>query len=123
MSDPEKPLHVRVAEALGWTDIRPCGNIAAPWASFHKGHPPGYLPIIGESGHVLISRYDIEWSATGPLIEKYKIDLWFLRSLFGNPDEWRASNYLAEHAGVGPTPLIAICELLLKLAEAGKLNA
>jgi hypothetical protein len=129
----EKPLHVRVAEALG----------CKPY--WHEGHG-WWLCECGDLGHVqesekfadglagapLLNRYDQDWSATGPLIEKYRITLtddagggyegdWFalggfemLASCDGEA-EW-------DHTGPGTTPLIAVCNLVLALSEAGKLE-
>jgi hypothetical protein len=71
----DKPLHVQVAEALGWTDCH------------QKPHDEEWWGYVNYSqGYRSIPRYDLDWSATGPLI----------------------------------TPL-AVCNLILALAKAGKL--
>lgn len=76
-------------------------------------------------------RYDTDWSATGPLIEKYGLTL----AKREDAEEWLAAprqSYLDEHDGylayvtrpfaLGPTPLLAVCNLIFLLKEAGKLN-
>ena len=125
MSD-DKPLHVQVAEALGWQDIQSRGDILAIWASGYGGRPPGIVPIIGQTAelHPWIPRYDLEWSATGPLIEKYEIWLRCEKCIW-----WAWS--LIEMSGIAPkprfeehgdTPLLAICKLILTLKADGKLE-
>ena len=117
------PQHVRVAEALGWRELKPCGDIAAPWASSWDGLPPGAVVIVGrpEEGRQKVPRFDIDWSSTGPLIERLRLDV----SPIGT--QWAATAEL-EHAtasgwgqATGGTPLTAVCNLLLALAKAGKL--
>src|SRR3972149_9156717 len=72
----EKPLHVQVAEALelwmhcSYEPPKNLMNLA------DKGRWVGYNPktmLVGERGTV--PHYDTDWSATGPLIEKYGISL------------------------------------------------
>lgn len=100
MSD--KPLHVRVAEALGT----------------HRGiyHNEGEYDFWGcESCGCACPRYDTDWRATGPLIERFRL---FLRPL----DD---GGYMAEHycggvliaARPGDTPCLAVCWVLLALAD------
>jgi hypothetical protein len=72
-------------------------------------------------------RYDTDWSATGPLIEKWRIDLehvgdGVLASQWGEHGEdhdGRPSG--GSLAREGPTELIAVCNLILALKVAGKL--
>lgn len=67
----EKPLHVRVAEALGWTEAR-CMGSRLSW----EGQPPREGPgpwLLMENLPQPIPHYDTDWSATGPLIELYEI--------------------------------------------------
>lgn len=60
----------------------------------------------------VLARYDTDWGATGPLIEKYKIDVF---APWGGA-EWEASSeFHGKPDGEGPTPLIAVCRLILKL--------
>jgi uncharacterized protein DUF2591 len=115
----EKPLHVRVAEALGWTELRKVGGIliADNWA----GWPPGALPLVGQPRPEAIApRYDTDWSATGPLIEKYGIGI----QRDGLEGFWMAwVNGKSPTQSEDETPLVAVCYLILALKEAGKLEA
>ena len=122
----DKPLHVHVAEALGWTDCRyKAGGVLLPdnlvlgkrWV----GWPPGEVPIVGKPRPCSpVTDYDTSWEATGPLIEKYRIDL--VEGLSSAPGhDWRAE--WPEIYADGPTPLIATCRLIIALKEAGKLDA
>jgi hypothetical protein len=121
-----KPLHVQVAESLGWrmrgvsdSSDRGCGGTDF-WVE------PGHS-IDGARSHCNVCdpenappRYDTDWSVTGPLIEKY----WYwLRSLDGSEGAWDAfrNDDLTSPRGVGATPLIAVCNLILALRGAGKL--
>lgn len=111
MSD--KPLHVQVAEALG---------------TFHAEHDwdardwvnQGCRRECGDrnSKGVCAPHYDTDWSATGPLIERLGIDLetW---SEPGKP-AWEA--YSRTEFGGGPTPLVAVCRLILDMKAEGKLT-
>ena len=115
MSD--KPLHVQVAEALGcptaWDEYCRCPGLE------HSGeeHPPR------------LARFDTDWSATGPLIEKYEISVgpgateagpWAaISGVFVDGGGWDGLDF--DYRGKGPTPLIAVCHLLLALKKAGKL--
>lgn len=109
----ERPLHVRVAESLGWTGVfQSLGSwfgLPPPWRGPREHHPETGIP-----------RYDTDWAATGPLIEKYGITLEF----FNDPLPWWAKchgippRYPQKVAPQGgKTPLIAVCELFLKLEE------
>ena len=109
------PLHVAVAEALGWTGANISGTDW--WADrpgvFAPGH--AYFPI---------PHYDTDWSAAGPLIEKF--DLAVEPTYPGLRDEeppWSAWSEVAgyETWARGSTPLIAVCNLILLLAAEGKL--
>lgn len=142
---PEKPLHVRVAEVLGaHIEFR-----VAPWYRPHENREPTWMRrcVVGE--HVIwpqrglcavkegeeawtytIPRYDTDWSATGPLIEKYRFATWTagpLHDLVCESDEmlWRCNSddrgLQQEGSEVGATPLIAACNLILALATEGKL--
>lgn len=110
----EKPLNVRVAEALGCEPIEDDGYEPH---RFYCGCDPLTHATPGELPRLV--RYDTDWSATGPLIERYGIDLTKLLGSHcwlaeGQPDGWLDS---AE----GPTPLLAVCNLILALHAAGKL--
>lgn len=97
----DKPLHVRVFEALGGR---------SDWS-------PEVWP--------LLPRYDTDWSATGPLIEKYEIAIarrqagaawWAARWARTDIRDAIPPNHYA-----GSTPLLAVCHMILALHEAGKL--
>lgn len=128
----EKPLHVLVAEVLGWSYIGPGNsmNIADPGI----GYPP-LTPIVGHKEP--IPHYDTDWAATGPLIERYDISI--MEDGGGHPPvtQWAAeADYYAENPAEkdyggnwatayarGATPLLAVCNLILALHDAGKLHS
>jgi hypothetical protein len=94
-----KPLHVQVAEALGEKPCQECLD-------------DGY-------GEVWHHNHTTDWNATGPLIEKLHIELIYDVAT----DDWLAQPSMIhiENIPEAPTPLIAVCNLILKLKEAGKL--
>lgn len=103
MSEPtDRPLHVQVAEALGWTiTVGGLGNT-----------PDGRYAVE-------IPDYDTDWSATGPLIEQLGINL-----ERQGKKTWQAWVYPLKIAQ-GETPRIAVCNLIVALAAAtptGKLE-
>lgn len=138
----EKPLHVLVAEALGWTESREDkdndfwfahlpisdeererlerakkrgGDIMLPYQT--GPHGPWYV----------IPRYDTDWAETGPLIEAHGINigkhpytLWTASTAedFPHPDreQGASTNFMS-----GKHPLVAVCLLILELKKAGKL--
>lgn len=107
MSD--RPLHVRVAEALGWTRTKDCALLENCYGA---GEMDG--EFVG-----CVRNYDTDWSATGPLIERHGISL--DHDGFGM---WRAyQRGDAKLSALGRAPLVAVCELLLVMAAAGKLAA
>ena len=117
----EKPLHVQVAEALGWTEIEPCGNV------FCGRDPEG----IWQEKHNYLPNYDTDWSATGPLIERYKINIFGYSDGGYEATSQRIDTFVCKECGAvrehppsaeGSTPLIAVCHLLLALHKAGKLQ-
>src|SRR3990172_4813798 len=125
-----KPLHVRVAEALGWTDCIDCGPDRSNWFTDDWGTErwaaidPG---IRGASGpRHPIPRYDTDWSATAPLIERLRISVRLSRMPFDSAKPWTAwvgPSDVGRGEGVSheAPPLLAVCALILALAEAGKL--
>lgn len=127
----ETPLYVRVAEALGWQDVRLAGGLLSPMASCYDGRPPGQVVIIGRptEGIEKVPRYDLEWSATGPLIEKYRLTLWSHTKAdeeAGVGSGWYCNSVEPQWRWTsckGDTALEAVCEYLLLLKEAGKLAA
>jgi len=105
MSD-EKPLHHRVAEALGWTHIGP-GNlmdINDPGV----GYPPQYQ-VIGQKERV--PRFDEDWGATGPIMEAMVDGMEFRQH------QWCMTDGRG-HVGAafGDTMLEAVCNLVLATA-------
>lgn len=116
----EKPLHVRVAEALGWIECK--FHKPRPGTIYAQGHWRGRAPQVPPYPHTIheVPRYDTDWSATGPLIEKYRIQL-----LPQSGGVWVAANAWAfEHIfAEGASPLIATCEYILKMDSLSRLNA
>ncbi len=120
-----KPLNISTAEALGCNPV------------MHKEQPfeGGEIFVSYECGcedlaHISnsnsfgrsIANYDKEWLEAGPLIEKYRL---FVRCYYG--DVWCASPGPGaplpggSDTCDGPTPLIAVCRLLIELGRDGKL--
>lgn len=129
MSEPEKPLHVRVAEALGETVLFDKDDIGEMdyWYTEREDRK-------GRPRHEAVPRYDTSWDATGPLMEKYGISLTEPGEHGGAETNWLASKRVgwvaigsSPHAypdvieAEGGTILLAVCNLLLALKEAGKL--
>jgi hypothetical protein len=124
----EMPLHVRVAEALGCEVRRIRPEFGTGWScgcpmdsDERKPHGQG-----GTTGAWLIARYDTDWSATGPLIDKYGIALHIEEDESSRPRRWIAdyTSPMSDPAGVscntyGATALEAICNVILAVAEAG----
>ena len=122
----KKPLHVRVAEAMGWTKTQQhecparrykpkvgiCGWPDGVWTGI-----PAERLVLFPDWQCLIPRYDIDWAVTGPLIEQTQIGLRTWESQ-GKQGYWAGYHGRAYEAS-GPGPLIAVCNLILK--EAGKL--
>jgi hypothetical protein len=118
-----KPLHVRVAEAVGCKPTFgpdrigvgpdawrcPCEFDDHAWDSQAEG--------VG-----VVKRYDTDWSATGPLLDKYDLGVQsvrgqehpFVAHTSALDEEW-------DFAG-GDTRLIAVCNLILQLKAKGKLR-
>jgi len=150
MSEPGKPLHAQVAEALGWTDcearaterwtseiiLNPTSNRgeSVVWIGRQPldpaekpGHPMLPARTGPHSGRWPVPRYDLDWSATGPLIEKYEISLIF-------DDGWGAFTGYSHYEGEASwdetswdptrppdkTPTLAVCHLILALAATGE---
>jgi hypothetical protein len=115
-------LHVQVAEALG---CAPSLRETFGAMELIRSHP--WICACIDRPHAddgaYVKRYDMDWSATGPLIEKFQIAL--------DPEYseepkflWRAE-WLPRRRDrlytFGPTALDAVCNLLLVLKETGKL--
>ena len=141
----EKPLHVRVAEALGWSAfeskhgyfiVTHGSGVADIGTRCEYGFGRARALYDSETGTKLPPRvwwedcphvpaFDTDWCATGPLIEK--LDLSVRRS-FMPKDRTRpytawadASDVVTDCAGHGETHLVAVCRLILALHAAGKL--
>jgi len=105
VSDAPRPLHVLVAEALGWE----CWLDKAGWAG---RSPDDYMTDP--------PNFDTDWSATGPLVERFKISVAPDQSLPGSWGAWVGD--FAPLAQRAATPLLAICNLIVALAREGKLS-
>lgn len=126
----EKPLHVRVAKALGWTYVGPGeGDVGTNgWEGEPPpGHPMEYYPRRLDQ-HVGIPLYDTDRSASGQIED-------VLLHRFGQIDfRHQPDNVPARRYGAGlyvvtqyyieyaPTLGEAVCELFLALHAAGKLG-
>ena len=114
MSD--RPIHVRVAEKLGWTDFAQEYPAQYGWT----GKPPGV------SMRVAVPQADVRWDITGPLIERHRI---FLGPSYepGGANRWHACLTSGESClfgddshgpnAAGDTPLLAVCHLILMLPD------
>lgn len=130
--EPEKPLHVKVAEALGWTyrDLSEVGDTGCGGTVYMI--PPGETSrsYCNACRPNQPPRYDTDWSATGPLIEKYHLSLshddYKWRAQCPNPARYEDEDgkpvpWCYPEIGTGSTPLIAVCNLILALKAEGKL--
>src|SRR6266481_9876615 len=100
MTPIERPLHVQVAMALG----------QAIMESFPEGREAGYsyYSVYVGGDQETVPCYDMDWSATGPFIEKYGFWLRQLDQTLSGPQPWDAfrNDDLTFPRGFGPTPLI-----------------
>ena len=145
----DAPLHVRVARALGWGDLRVVGyhfssKVLVPPPGLEKptwwGKPPYDEAIDGGKHPMLpkqtgptsawreVPRFDESWAATGPLIAKHGISLEYAA------EHWYATGAvndrpLCPHIGGGwpcadesKSALVSVCHALLELKEAGGLK-
>lgn len=135
MSD-EKPLHVQVAEKLGWSLLGPethnLPEYAEPQTNWF-GHPtPNACPVWftdldKPKARAQVPDYACDWSATGPLIERLGIELKPSSEPFSE-GQWLAALRVPSleypiilafnTESVGATPLLAICNLILALPDA-----
>lgn len=113
----EKPLHVRVAEALGLDtdpDLHERDETSNNYSQCTRcGSVQGWdepMPAL------CCPRWDTDWSFTGPLIERLHI------STEWEGDTWSARAPGLDFRAIGATPLLAACNLLLVLDEVGKLK-
>ena len=117
-------LHVRVAHVLG---CRP----QLRWGEWNctckdRAHATHTIRNSCDSSSGLncdydeLAHYDLDWAATGPLIEKYKLSV--LPVWAGDLGTWDAGWGYFQVQARGDSPLIAVCNLILKLAEIGSLT-
>lgn len=125
----DKPLHVRVAEALG---CKPIQGATTEDGLFCDCEDCAHCPGRGEGwGHACgLSRYDLDWSATGPLIERFRM---CVGQYVDDIETYRAGKWYAVQTAtvydteykpieaIAPSPLRAVCALILKLKAEGKL--
>jgi hypothetical protein len=96
-------------EAEGWEGVRP-----------HACEPCG--DVVSRP----VPRYDTDWSATGPLIERYGISLHYaLSERHEHRFEWIASENVSDCRCVGrhewdKSLLIAVCRLLIEVLPTGR---
>lgn len=136
MSDIEKPLNVQVAEALGCTleERRRPGKYPTIMGEIYGWgcgcpHNEHYGRECGPDGEELtweIAPYGEDspygWACTGPLITRYGIGIAQQDGRWWAGKEWMgAAGY--KDSAPGPTVLIAVCNLILALHKAGKLEA
>lgn len=101
----ETPLHVQVAEALGWSNLH----------ERTEGHWWGKEPYQGTSLAVPI--YDRSWCSIGPICERLKVSL----DAPNMPEQpWSAYAAPGAHAD-GNTPCEAVARLIVNLSKEGKL--
>jgi hypothetical protein len=111
----DEPLHVQVARALG---CKPDFHEGHGWWLCGCGTPEHIVAEERYEGPPLLVHFDTDWSATGPLIEKYGLAVGLHGGWWAIADPGGA-RWMTE----GPTPLVTVCLLILKLHELGKLQA
>lgn len=116
---------------LGCTPAPPrskdsCGHRAADWICGCPNGEFGYRPHRVHDGSDELPRYDEDWRAIGPVIEKMGISLvrdqnraasWVA---FTHDSDWidpLAVDVRVRESVEGPTPLVAACRLVLALAK------
>ena len=136
----DKSLHVKVAEALGWewwvSSVTGRRCLYAPGAQpeWMRTRATGREPLVSDwqMNPGRIPRYDTDWSATGPLIERFGLVVDASAKSAGHPDETHDTwVYAGEGEGEyceevmdtweGSTVLTAVCHCILGLHAAGKL--
>ena len=90
---PDKPLHVQVAETLGWTDL---AETPSGWFGTDDNGAKGRIPP-----------FDKSWCEIGPLVAKYKLSILF-------DDGWQAWSRDYDVKADGKTPMEAICHLIVQ---------
>lgn len=121
----EKPLHYwdhlrrDVARAIGWTEVDDMG---------FYGMRPQKKPR-----RARVPDYPFDWRATGRLIERFGISVyrpdefcpdrefaWV--AAWGGAHGWDDGSVCADEQEGAATPLEAVCRLILRLKDAGKLD-
>lgn len=129
----EKPLHVKVAEALG-CPARGCvgGRSDFPkWVCGCEYGAHGSDVLI--DGCWSVKRYDTDWSAAGPLIDRFGIGLqrYGLGATEASRKAWPNGHWSAigfpvlggELSAPGQTAILAVCDLIVTaFAELGGLK-
>lgn len=131
----EAPLYVQVARALG---CDPVWNRDLDWCCHCKQDRHGNRPHFKVGDATCLRRYDTSWEATGPIIEKLRIQLESDSNTDGTV-EWSAMTEMEHlptsnpadapyggrwqnaHVAEGATPLVAVCLLILELKAAKRL--
>jgi hypothetical protein len=106
VSEPEKPLHVRVADVLGWSELSQYGfnlSKSRDWDGIPPGRPSW--------DRCFIPDYDLNWNATGPLIERFGIGVW--KDWPTSIDPWTAHADKGDAKEYGATALLAVCNLIV----------
>lgn len=97
--EPEHPLHVQVAHAMGWTEL---ALVDGKWW--------GVEPYAGM--RIQVPSYDRSWCSLGPVIDRFKIGI-------SSNSGWSAySKGIVEH---GSNACEAVAKLIVKLGTEGKL--
>lgn len=119
MSD--KPIHVQVAKALGIDAFgaSPRRPVFVTGRWIKSGWWRLCEPASDRVAASEIPHYDTDWSATGPLVEKYGLGV--SPSVAGWSAWPRGSGLNSSDGQDAKTPLLAVCNLIIALGKAGKL--
>lgn len=131
-----KPLHVQVAEALGWTEThleQHGGKDGTPaWYGTRPADDHVYAAL--DARWFGVPRFDTDWSATGPLIERFGISILTTKDEHPVAYVWGENHYAVLEfndltidghgcpAVEDETTLGAVCCLILTLHTNGKLH-
>lgn len=108
----EKPLSIRVAEALGWREV---AKEELRWV----GIPPGI-----KATQCVVPMYEFDAEAMLLVMERLRIGLKNTRDCWvAEPSGDCVDPDALQLYGDGPTILAAVCALILALGAAGKLAA
>lgn len=122
-----KPLHVQVAKALGWTDIYENADFEPDNMAYGPSTYTGKDPADGQTKK--IPDYGSTFCATGPLIVHYGILLGpeyeVVDGLFVFANKWGAklgSDRTGETIVYGPSACETVARLIVSLHERGELQ-